>query len=64
MLKEAGAYEEIADLILLLYREGYYDKEVADNTLDVIIGKQRQGIRNKHVLLDAEWSKVTIEDPN
>lgn len=43
-LRDCGHFEQDADLILLLYREGYYNKELDDNILDVIIAKQRDGI--------------------
>lgn len=47
-LKDSGAFEEIADLILLFYREAYYlTKDVADDfstdIMEIIIAKQRQG---------------------
>lgn len=62
-IKDSGAYEEVTDLILLLFREGYYDKDVPDDQLEVIIGKQRVGPRFKSVLLDADWERVTVSDP-
>jgi len=47
-LKDSGGFEEIADLILLFYRESYYlSKNVEDDfevdLVEIIIGKQRQG---------------------
>jgi replicative DNA helicase len=44
-LKESGGIEEAADNILFLYRENYYDKELDDNTTEIIIEKQKQGPR-------------------
>jgi len=41
-LRESGAIEQDADIIMLLYREQVYD-ETADNTADVIIAKHRNG---------------------
>lgn len=61
-LKESGAYEEIMDLILLLYRQGYYDDSIPDDQVEIIIGKQRMGPRNRSVMMDAYWERVTIED--
>lgn len=42
-LKDAGAYEEYADLIFGLYREGYYSDEEKDESMEVIGMKQRDG---------------------
>lgn len=42
-LRESGAIEQDADLVLSLYREGYYDKQNKDNLTEVDILKQRNG---------------------
>ena len=44
-LRESGAIEQDADLVVLLYREEYYDskKEEAKNKAEVIVAKQRNG---------------------
>jgi len=44
-LRESGAIEQDADLVLFLYREHYYNpkKEEAKNKAEVIIAKQRNG---------------------
>jgi replicative DNA helicase len=35
--------EQDADLIIFLYREKYYNKETDDDTLELIIAKNRNG---------------------
>ncbi len=43
-LRESGAIEQDADMVMFLYREAYYNKEKADdNTTDVILAKNRNG---------------------
>lgn len=42
-LRESGAIEQDADVVLMLYREKYYDKYCKDDITEVIVGKQRNG---------------------
>jgi len=73
-LRECGHFEQDADLVFLLYREGYYSKDpdVVDNTLDVQIAKQRDGIMGiiyQFFILDTHTlqiapSGVRVETPN
>jgi replicative DNA helicase len=44
-LRESGSIEQDADIIMMLYREDYYDRENPDakGKAEVIIGKQRNG---------------------
>ncbi len=43
-LRESGSIEQDADLVLMLYREDYYNPETENkNVTDIIIGKHRNG---------------------
>ena len=43
-LRESGAIEQDADIVMFLYREGYYDKETLNpNLAECIIAKNRHG---------------------
>jgi replicative DNA helicase len=42
-LRESGSIEQDADTVMMLHRPGRVDKSVEDNTLEVILEKQRNG---------------------
>ena len=43
-LRDSGEIEQVADVVLFIYRgEVYNDTEMPENTADIIVGKQRQG---------------------
>ena len=49
-LRDSGNIEQDADIILLLYRESYYDIAKEDDDLtEILIGKNRQGQSNRIV---------------
>lgn len=42
-IRDSGNIEQDADVILLLYREDYYDKEQPSNVIEINVAKQRNG---------------------
>lgn len=56
-LRESGAIEQDADVILLLHRPGYYEGSRGGNKAEVIIGKNRHGPTGSIVL---EFHKDTV----
>ena len=66
-LRESGAIEQDADIVMFLYREGYYDPDTEDRNLaECIIAKNRHGETGKIELqwtpeyttfTDAEWRR-------
>jgi replicative DNA helicase len=42
-IRESGSVEQDADVIFLLYREAYYDKDSQDHSLEIIVSKNRNG---------------------
>ena len=57
-MRDSGAIEQDADLVLMLYRDSYYDQAAEnDNTVEIIIAKQRQGQSNR--IVKARFDKKT-----
>lgn len=42
-LRQSGELEQDADIVMMLYREHYYDKTAYENEAELIIAKQRNG---------------------
>lgn len=60
LLKHSGAFEENADLVMFFHREYYYNSEVDKDVLEMIIAKQRMGIRNKSYYYDFIPDVMTV----
>ena len=57
-LRDSGAIEQDADLVLMLYRDSYYDQAAEnDDTVEIIVAKQRQGQSNR--IVKARFNKDT-----
>lgn len=59
-LRESGAIEQDADIVMFLYRENYYDKTADPNEAEVIIAKHRNGeTRTLKLQFLPEYTKFT-----
>ena len=65
-LRESGAIEQDADVVMFLYREGYYNRDLSEaeqRVAEVIIAKQRTGpIGTVNLLWIPELTKFTDMD--
>jgi len=51
-LRESGSIEQDADIIMFLYREGYYDRDNPSNAAECIVAKNRHGATGT---IDMQW---------
>ena len=60
-LKESGSIEQDADLVLMLYRESYYNESITENDVtELIVAKHRNGSIGKIKLrFDAKITKFS-----
>ena len=59
-LKNAGGFEEVADLVLLLHRNKYYHRDYETDDVEIHIAKQREGLANTTVVhqFQGEYSRI------
>jgi replicative DNA helicase len=55
-LRESGALEQDADLVLLLYRDDYYDANCNPNQAQILVAKNRQGTSGYYV--ECRWNQT------
>ncbi|MDR3306702.1 MAG: replicative DNA helicase [Endomicrobium sp.] len=63
-LRDSGAIEQDADVVAMLYREGYYNREDPDlqKKAALIIGKQRNGpTGDVNLIFEGEYTKFSDE---
>ena len=65
-LRDSGAIEQDADIVLFLYREEYYKNEnEPQNTAEVIVAKNRHGeLRTVELAWAGEFTQFTSLDGN
>jgi replicative DNA helicase len=66
-LRESGSIEQDADVIMMLYRDDYYDKEDPDKqgSAEVIIGKQRNGPTGTvNLRFEAKYNRFKDAEPD
>jgi len=59
-LRESGTIEQDADIVLFLYRDGYYTKDEGDNSAELCVAKHRGGrVGTVHLLFDGAYQKFS-----
>ncbi|KAA8816094.1 replicative DNA helicase [Bifidobacterium rousetti] len=63
-LRESGSIEQDADVVFLVHRPGYYDKDDRKNEADIIMAKCRNGQPNDFTLrFEGQYSRFTEPQP-
>ena len=63
-LRESGSIEQDADVVFLVHRPGYYDKDDRKNEADIIMAKCRNGQTNDFTLrFEGQYSRFTEPQP-
>jgi len=58
-LKHSGGWEEVADIVFLLFRAKYYDRDLEDDILEINVAKQREGpIFERYFIFEADCSLI------
>lgn len=60
-LRDSGEIEQDADVIVMLYRDGYYNEKIDDDRIDLIIEKNRNG---KVGTIQAGWNASLMRIEN
>ena len=65
-LKESGSIEQDADLVLMLYRDSYYNESITENDVtELIVAKHRNGsIGRIKLSFDAKFTKFSNYSEN
>lgn len=60
-IRESGSIEQDADLILFLFREKYYDRALKDDSLEIIVAKNRNGPTGTVIVKYNEYTGKIME---
>ena len=61
-IRESGAIEQDADVVLMLHREGYYNPNISPRVLEIWVPKNRHGESNRLIKLDFDLKTQLIKE--
>lgn len=61
-IRESGAIEQDADMVLFAHREAVYNNNASQNELEIIVAKNRHGSNNKIVKLNFDLTTQNISE--